>query len=177
MLERIIIAGAGGQGSVLLGKLMALTAMDIFPHITFFPAYGAEVRGGASHCQVVMSSTEIASPCAEQADALILMNQHDAAGFVAQLAPKGLAVVNSSLCHIRQVPRGRRLVSIPASAMADQLGSPRSANIVMLGALLRHKPLFSMAAAEQTIRKLPSGAPGMLEINLRALQAGHQAAG
>ena len=75
MLERVLIAGSGGQGVVLIGRIVATVALPRVPHITFFPSYGAEVRGGTSHCQVVLSSDEISSPLSERFDSLILMNQ------------------------------------------------------------------------------------------------------
>ncbi len=173
MLERIIIAGAGGQGVILLGKLVARMAVGKVPHATFFPAYGAEVRGGVAHCEVILSSREIASPCAEQADVIVLMNQHGAQEMLQRLAPDGLALVNSSLCRVSARP-GQTLVNLPASTLADQTGSPRSANMIMLGALLRRKPLFPVKDVEQAVRANFSGAgqAGLLAINLRALQAG-----
>ena len=64
MLERLLIAGSGGQGIVLIGRMLASVAVKNIPHVTFFPAYGAEVRGGTSNCQVVLSTKEIASPVA-----------------------------------------------------------------------------------------------------------------
>ncbi len=169
MLERVIIAGAGGQGVILLGKLIARMAVGKVPHVTFFPAYGAEVRGGTAHCEVILSSREIASPCAEQADILILMNQHGAQEMVHRLAPGGLALVNSSLCRVAVRP-GQTLADLPASNLADQAGSPRSANLVMLGALLRRKSWFTDREVEQAIRDSFAGA--VLDVNLRALQAG-----
>jgi len=173
MLERIIIAGAGGQGIILLGKLIARVAAGRVPHVTFFPAYGAEVRGGASHCEVILSAREIASPCAERADILILMNQHGATEVLNRLAPSGLALINSSLCHVAARP-GQTLIAIPASALADKAGNPRAANLVMLGAFLRHKPLFKTTDLEQAIRKNFAGAgqAELLAVNLRALHAG-----
>ena len=169
MLERIIIAGAGGQGIILLGKLIARIAALKTPYVTFFPAYGVEVRGGSAHCEVIFSSREIASPCAEQTDTLILMNQHGAQEMVNRLTSDGLALVNSSLCQVTVRP-GQTMISLPATAMADQAGSIRSANLVMLGALLRHKPWFTVAEAEQIIGDWFSGP--VKDVNLRALQAG-----
>ncbi|MCG2661765.1 MAG: 2-oxoacid:acceptor oxidoreductase family protein, partial [Kiritimatiellae bacterium] len=70
MHERILIAGSGGQGVVSLGKLLARLAAETIQHVTFFPAYGAEVRGGTSNCQVILSANEIAAPIAEMFDSM-----------------------------------------------------------------------------------------------------------
>ena len=78
MLERLLIAGSGGQGVLTIGKILARVAVDQVPHLTFFPDYGAEVRGGTSHCEVILSSDEIASPLAETVDSCIIMNEPSA---------------------------------------------------------------------------------------------------
>ena len=175
MLERIIISGAGGQGVILLGKLIARVAVaKNMPHVTFFPAYGAEVRGCAAQCEVIMSAHEIASPCAEQADTLILMNRHGAADFMRRLAPGGLALINSSLCRIMPRPDSKLcVVQAPASELADKVGNPRAANMVMLGLLLRRKPFFEVEIVETAIRGvLAESHADLLKINLKAFHAG-----
>lgn len=172
MLERIMMAGSGGQGVMSLGKLFARVAVDTVPYVTFFPAYGTEVRGGTSHCQVILSSSEIASPLAEQFDSLLVMNKQSAGRFLAQLDPRGLAIVNRSLCEVDEEPR---LVPVHATEIADRLGNPRATNLVMLGALLARKPLVSPEAVRDAIAAGFAGAKGALaDSNLRAFQAGLQ---
>ncbi len=173
MLEHIIIAGAGGQGVILLGKLIARAALAKIPYITFFPAYGAEVRGGASYCEVIFADQEIASPCAERAENLILMNQLGAEEVLSKLTPNGLVLTNSCLCKITPLP-GQTLAEIPASLLADQAGNPRVANLIMLGALLRRKPLFAYSDLEKVICENFAGPKhaDMLKVNLQALRMG-----
>lgn len=170
MLERILIAGAGGQGVVTIGKMLARAALDAYPFITFFPSYGAEVRGGPSYCQVILSSREIASPLAEKFDAILAMNQVAAERFIALIEPQGLAIANSTLC---KTSLDRRFVGIQATRIADQLGNVKAANLVMLGALLARKPVVSPARMEKTIRNSFAGLPpALLKINLQAFSRG-----
>jgi 2-oxoglutarate ferredoxin oxidoreductase subunit gamma len=170
MLERVLIAGSGGQGIVLAGKLLASAAVRIVPHVTFFPAYGAEVRGGVSNCQVMLSSSEIASPLAEQFDSLLLMTEESIRRYLANLAENSLVVVNSSLC--RTVP-SHGAAAVPATDLADTMGDARAANLIMLGVLLRHKPLVTSACMEEQLRCIFAGkGPAVLERNLRAFRAG-----
>ena len=63
MIERVIIAGSGGQGIMLLGKVIAQAALSKGYQVSWFPTYGAEVRGGAAYCMVIISSEDIPSPC------------------------------------------------------------------------------------------------------------------
>ncbi|MFO7899550.1 MAG: 2-oxoacid:acceptor oxidoreductase family protein, partial [Planctomycetota bacterium] len=72
MRERAIMAGFGGQGLMFLGKLTVKTMMDEGMQVTYFPSYGAEVRGGTANCHVIVSSDEIASPMVEEADTLVV---------------------------------------------------------------------------------------------------------
>lgn len=170
MLERVLIAGSGGQGIVFLGKLLAHLAVDTLPHVTFFPCYGAEVRGGTSNCQIILSSQTIASPLAEVFDSLLLMNQQSADRFFPLLADRGIALINRSLCDI---PGTSRVIRIPATELADQLGNVRAANLVMLGAWLKHKPLISPAVVEKVIaHHIPDISPDLIAINIKAFQAG-----
>ena len=97
MTERIIIAGAGGQGIMLLGKILATSIMEENKFVTWLPSYGAEVRGGTAHCLVVVSDEEIGSPYIKEADALIVMNSPSLMKFKGRLKNKGLLIANSSL--------------------------------------------------------------------------------
>jgi 2-oxoglutarate ferredoxin oxidoreductase subunit gamma len=170
MLERILIAGSGGQGIILLGKLLARLATESIPHVTFFPSYGAEVRGGTSNCQIILSSDEIASPVAEQFDSLLIMNQQSAARFLPGLAPAGLAVFNESLCH---PANDKRVAPVKATEIADRLGNVRAANFVMLGAWFKRKPVLPQAAIERQIRdSFADAKAALIELNLKAFQTG-----
>lgn len=175
MHERILIAGSGGQGIVFLGKLLAGLAAETIEHVTFFPAYGAEVRGGTSNCQVILSANEIAAPIAETFDSLLVMNQQSAEHFLPALEPNGLAIINQSLCS---VPASDRHLLIAATEIADRLGNIKAANLVMLGAWLRSKPLFAPQTVENTIAAHFRGAPqALVTTNIEAFRAGLAKAG
>lgn len=175
MHERILMAGAGGQGIMLIGKVFATAAMRHVPNLTFFPCYGAEVRGGSSYCQIILSSDEISSPLAETFDAMILMNQESTDRFLPKLRAGGLAVLNSTLAAAGPGPG---LLALPATARAQQLGSTRMANFVALGALLGTLPVLPPASVEAVVRETFTGRdPALSEANIRALHAGLEAAG
>lgn len=170
MRERILIAGSGGQGIILVGKILATLAMRNVPHLTFFPSYGAEVRGGVSHCQIILSSDEIASPVSKRLDTLMIMNQASSDAFRSRLEPGGLLIINRSLC---KVPDGGDVLAPPASEMANDLGEARSANFIMLGVYASRRPLVRPADAEAAIeRTFGQKNRTALDVNLRAFRAG-----
>ncbi len=171
MIERILIAGTGGQGIVTIGKMLAKAAVDTYPYVTFFPSYGAEVRGGTSYCQVIMSTSEISSPLAEKFDTVLAMNQQAAERFIAFIEQKGLAIANSTMCKVSNLDW--HFIMIQATKIADQLGNVKAANLVMLGAMLARKSVVSLSKMEKTIRSGFSGLPNaMSKVNLHAFYWG-----
>lgn len=170
MLERLLIAGSGGQGIVLTGKLLAAAAVKTHRHITFFPCYGAEVRGGTSNCQIILSDEEIASPLVEQHDSLILMNQASAVKFASKLKRRSLLIINSSLC---KNVRAAGAVRIPATEIANGLGDVCAANFVMLGAYLSRRTVVPPQEIEMAAEQALAGkSRAILELNIKAFRTG-----
>jgi len=169
MHERLLIAGSGGQGVIVLGKLLAAAAVNHVPHVTFFPSYGVEVRGGTSNCQVVLSSREIASPVSEQFDSVIILNRASAEKFLPQLDPDGLAVVNLQ----GDDPDSPGALTIRATEMANELGNVRAANFILLGVYLARKPLVPLDDVEAGMRNIFAHKnPKVLALNIQALHTG-----
>lgn len=129
----VLIAGFGGQGVISAGKILARTALHEGRHTTYFPSYGAEVRGGTAHCFVKISDCPIDSPLIESLDIAIILNQPSWIKFSPKLK-RGVAVVNSNLCPAVSVPRAVKLASLPLKRIAAECGDIRSANLAALGA-------------------------------------------
>ncbi len=161
----IIISGAGGQGVMFIGKMLAKLAVDAYPHVTFIPSYGAEVRGGTSNCQVRLSQEPIATPLVEKATLLVLANQPSVDRFMPMLAEGGTAFVNSSMASAASVGQASGLSSeavkatggthagklpvvleIPATQTALEIGDVQATNVVLLAALLARTGIIDRAA-------------------------------
>jgi 2-oxoglutarate ferredoxin oxidoreductase subunit gamma len=176
LYEEIVIAGFGGQGIILVGKLLAQTAMRAGVEVTYMPSYGAEVRGGTANCMIVISDRQVACPVVGRPNSLIAMNKASLAKFGPQLKPGGLLVFNSSLVHGEpQIDPSIEAVGIPADDIAVELGSPKSANMVMLGAYLGKRNHFT---AEQVGQAMPDVLAQRLHktipVNLQAVRRGAQ---
>lgn len=172
---RIKIAGFGGQGILLLGQLLAESAMRSNYYTTWLPSYGPEMRGGTANCHVNISDTRIGSPMVAESDVLIAMNLPSLDKFEDEVRKDGAIFVNSSLIE-RQVKRTDvETIYVPATEIADELGQTKVANVVMLGAYLGASGLLSvesvMAAAESAIKRKE-----FMEINRKALQRGIESA-
>ena len=160
LYEEMVMAGFGGQGIVLAGKLLAQTAMRAGLEVTYMPSYGAEVRGGTANCMVIVSNKPIACPVVSAPNSLVICNKASLSKFAPRLRPGGLLVFNSSLIQsVHSVPEGVEVVGVPAEEIAIEAGSPKSANMVMLGAYLGKRGHLSPAASRRGPARHPGRAP------------------
>ncbi len=175
MMDKVIIAGFGGQGVMFLGKVLAYTGMDSDLELLWIPSYGPEMRGGTANCSVVLSDAEINSPVIDLADAAIVMNMPAYEKFAPKVKPGGVLIVNSSLADIADDRDDIKVVKVPATDIANELGAPTIGNMVCLGALLPHLSLVDSEKIEKVMTKLTKKRPQMLEVNMTAIKRGMDA--
>ena len=172
MTEKIIIAGSGGQGIMLLGKVLAEAAMKEDKFVTWLPAYGAEVRGGTAHCMVVVSDEEIGSPYIERADTLIIMNAPSLEKFKDRVKNKGLLVINSSLVP-KYADSRMNLSQHPFTDIAIKLGNIKIANMAALGCFVARKKIVRLDTVSRAISDIaPESKKDLIGINKKALLEG-----
>jgi len=175
MEERIVLAGFGGQGVLLIGKLLALTGMAEGKHVSWVPSYGPEMRGGTANCIVIISDEEISSPLALVQDSVIAMNKPSLEKFEDSIKPNGFLILNSSLIDIKPKRSDLNIVSVPANELAEKkAGNAKSANMVMLGAYIAATGKLKMESVQRAIENemKKSGKEKFLEANLKALKLG-----
>ena len=180
--EEVIIAGFGGQGIILAGRLLAQTAMKAGKEVTFMPSYGAEMRGGTANSMVIIADCAIASPLVTRPDSAIVMNKASLNKFAPRIKNNGLLVMNSSLidpaAFLREQEAGDvdesiDILAVPADNIAVELGSQKSANMVAIGAYLQRRGLFGPdAAAESLPDVLAKRYHKTLSVNTEALRRG-----
>jgi 2-oxoglutarate ferredoxin oxidoreductase subunit gamma len=175
MTTRVIMAGFGGQGVVLIGTLLAHAGMVEGQHTTYFPSYGAEMRGGTANCSVIVSDAEIASPVVTRPDCIVAMNVASLDKFESSVRPGGTIFINSSLVEQRVKRQDLTEIRIPANQIAEELGSPRAANMVMLGGLIKKTGAVKLDSAIQSLSKvLSERAMALLDLNIKALGKGFE---
>lgn len=173
MIEKVIIAGAGGQGIMLLGKVLAQAVMRENKYVTWLPSYGAEVRGGAAYCMVVISDTEISSPYINPADTLIIMNAPSLERFKNWAKFKGLLIVNSSLARCNIDKKNLQILEYPFTDIAVKLGNIKVANMVALGCYLANKKIIDVKNVFKVMEEIaPPDRKDLIEINKKALREG-----
>jgi 2-oxoglutarate ferredoxin oxidoreductase subunit gamma len=147
----LIVAGFGGQGVLLIGRLLAYGGMSEGREVTWIPSYGPEMRGGTANCTVIISDQPIGSPIVEHPDIALVLNQPSYDKYAPLVKPGGLLLVNSSLV-VQTDPRSDITVAqVAASQLAEACGVKRSVNIAMLGALLGVRPIIAPESAERAI--------------------------
>ncbi len=171
--ENIIVAGFGGQGIMMLGKIIAQAGMLSGLNVTWIPKYGAEVRGGTAHCMVKVSSEEIASPLIVSPDSLVVMNKPSIIKFEESVKSGGSVVINSSLCDYNIIRNDLFVKVIPATEIASDIGDIKGANMVALGALLKLRPFLELKDVVSALKDiLPPYRHKYIPLNEKALYEG-----
>lgn len=173
MMDKVILAGFGGQGVMFLGKVLAYAGMGSDLELCWIPSYGPEMRGGTANCSVILSDEEIHSPVIDFADAGIVLNKPAYDKFAPRIKSGGVLVVNSSLAKIENVREDITIIEIPATDMANEMGNTSIANMICLGALLPHLKLVDLAKIQKAIDSLAGKKrPDLIETNMNAINKG-----
>ncbi len=169
----IKVAGFGGQGVLLLGIVLAEMGMRENLEVSWLPSYGPEMRSGSAHCHVCLSKDRIGSPLVTHPEVLVAMNEISLRKFAPSVAPGGLILYNRDSLPENFTCEQARIECVPASEIADKLGSSKVANVIMLGALLEETECMSPETAMQVIESEVKK-PHLLEVNRQALEAGRK---
>lgn len=175
MESRLLIAGFGGQGVMLIGQLLGYASCKAGKYVTYLPSYGAEQRGGTANCTVIISDKEIGSPAAASLDVLIAMNEPSLVRFLPLVKPGGVVLVNSSVIELKVDRTDVQTYYIPANQIAEGLGTAKVANIVMLGAYLNKTGLLTLEQIQETIQMKLARKASLFETNKAALRKGVEA--
>ena len=156
-----------------MGNMVANTAMLEGRYVTYFPSYGVEVRGGTANCTVAVSDEEIASPVASEPDFVVAMNQPSFARFQSILQSGGLICVNSSIVDTSSARHDIEVLSVPTTELAEQIGSVKVANMILLGAFIRASSIISYDFMIKNLAQiLGEGKSNLIKLNKQALELG-----
>ncbi len=159
----IRIAGAGGQGIILAGIILAEAGIIQDLCVSQSQKYGPETRGGNSISEVILSDTEVYFPQSTELDVLIALTQLACDRNLPDMKEGGLVIVDSEAV---QRVLWEKTISIPFGEIARKVGEERAINIAALGSLVPFCPLIDRRALTRAIaNRLP---PAKLEVNLQA---------
>jgi 2-oxoglutarate ferredoxin oxidoreductase subunit gamma len=176
MVNEILIAGFGGQGIMLMGKLLAYGAIYQGLEVTFYPSYGPEMRGGTANCTVVISDQRIGSPVRNEFAYLMAMNQVSVDKFSERIKPGGVIVYNATLVESLPERKDVKIVKIPANQIAMEIENPQVANMVAIGGLIHELKIISQESLKKgLVRVLPQHRHNLIPLNEQAIQKGFEA--
>lgn len=172
--KTIFIAGFGGQGVLLIGQMLAYAAMYEGKEVTWMPSYGPEMRGGTANCTVVISDAPVASPLVtKDFDVLIAMNSPSLTKFEGALKTGSDLFINTSIVDIEPTRTDVNVYRIDCNRIAEeQVGNPKSANMVMLGGIIQITNAVSLDIMNTVFEKTMTGKKTkFIDSNVKALNA------
>jgi len=173
MIVKTIFSGFGGQGVLMMGISLANSAMNKGYHVTYLPAYGAEMRGGTANCTVALGDEEIASPVASEPNYLIVMNAPSLFSFQNKVTSGGTIFLNSSIIKDRPNRQDVKVFCVPCADMALELGNSRVANIIMMGAFIKKSGVVSPDIYLKSLESIMgSKKKSLAEVNRKAFAVG-----
>lgn len=170
MIESLISAGFGGQGVLLIGRVLSHAAIKEELNVTWIPSYGPEMRGGTANCTVVISDKEIGSPIIHNPKTVIVMNLPSFKKFEPRV--KEVLIVNASLVN-EKTSRSIKEFRIPMNKIAQDLGNEIVANMVALGAYIEIKKIVKVESVFNALKEvLPEKRHHLIPLNENAIIKG-----
>ncbi|KJS20111.1 MAG: 2-oxoacid:ferredoxin oxidoreductase subunit gamma [Clostridiaceae bacterium BRH_c20a] len=171
-MHELLLAGFGGQGVMLMGKILAYAGMKEKKQVMFIPSYGSEMRGGTANCSVILSDEEIDAPVVSKPTVLVAMNTPSFDKFEASVKENGIIILNSSLITREEIRENVKVIKVPASDIAKELGNERIINMVLLGALVAATNCVKVDSIMASLKEiLPPHRHDLLPLNQKAIEA------
>jgi 2-oxoglutarate ferredoxin oxidoreductase subunit gamma len=168
MRKEIRIAGFGGQGIVLAGRILGEAAINAGFKAVQTQSYGPESRGGAARSEVVISDKKIDYPRVMEADILVALSQPSYDKYHDDVKKNTMVIVDANLVESHD----KKLKKVQFTKIADSLGKKIVANIVMLGYLTAILDVVPKKKMSETIKNnIPKGTE---KINLKAFEEGYK---
>lgn len=170
--HKLIIAGFGGQGVMLIGQMIAYAGMLEGKEVTWMPSYGPEMRGGTANCTVVVSDKKICSPIVTEATAVVAMNLPSLRKFEQFVKPGGQLFVNASLVKEESSRNDIEIYNVDANEIALSLNNDKVSNMVILGAIIKMTGVVKPDSIEKVMDKIfKDKKADFLPLNKNALKA------
>ena len=173
MTTKFLIAGFGGQGVLFAGKCLAYEGLYDGKQVSWLPSYGPEMRGGTANCSVILSDEPVGSPIVSNPDVLIAMNLPSLDKYEETIEKGGKVFVDSTLISRKVVRKDIDAFYIPATKLAQELGIPTLANMLIIGKMIKETGIVTLEKACEAMKKVVSARhQDLLDANIKALNAG-----
>ena len=173
MKKEIIIAGFGGQGVLLMGKILAYAGLLEGKEVSWMPSYGPEQRGGTANVTVILSDERISSPVLNQYDIAIILNQPSMDKFEDKIKPGGILIYDGYGIHTLTDRTDITIYRVDAMDTATEMKNEKAFNMLILGGLLQVQPMVHIENVLLGLKKsLPERHHHLLPMNEAAIHKG-----
>jgi len=172
-IHEIVFAGFGGQGVLSMGKILAYAGLREGYEVCWLPSYGPEMRGGTANCSVIISSKKISSPISTSYDAGVILNQPSLDKFENEIKPGGLLIYEEADILTKPKRKDIKVFGLTAFAEAQKLQVKQVANMIVLGALIKHSNIVKIESVLRALKDvLPTRHHHLIPVNKKALLLG-----
>lgn len=173
MKAEIVIAGFGGQGVLSMGKILAYSGLMEDKEVTWMPAYGPEQRGGTANVTVILSDEKISSPILNSYDIAVVLNQQSLDKFESKVKPGGVLIYDNYGIHRAPERKDLDVYNVNAMEATFELKNDKAYNMVVLGALLKVRPVVTLESVLKGLKKsLPERHHNLIPLNEEAIKKG-----
>lgn len=174
MEVEVMLSGIGEQGVQLVAKILVSAAVAEDRYVMLSTEIGGEMRGGLSVSTVVVADASIQSaPVIDETSSAVVYHNKFSEKVIEKLRPNAVVMVNSSIFEGEPEGRGLQIFPVPATAIAQEMGLPMTAGLVMLGAYNQIAGIVSLESLLEAVhREVPSYRTQHIEGNIKALQVG-----
>lgn len=176
MQQEVQFAGFGGQGIMVMGQILAQSAMLAQSEVVWIPSYGPEMRGGTAYCTVVIGDRPIGSPIIRNPKHLVAMNRPSLEKFAPTVKPGGVVFINSSIITVDAGRDDVDVLKVPIIEIARDLGNVKAANIVALAAFVARSKIVDFELLREAVREKFAAKEKLIPLNMKALEEGRKAA-
>ena len=170
------LAGSGGDGAQTAAMLIARAAINEGFDATCIPSYGPESRGGTSYADVHVAEEEVLNPGSHDPQILLAFNAPSLAKFGPSVRKNGYIIYDSSVVNeLPELDPSIKLIPVPFTGIATDLGKAVVKNIVALGALQAATNLFPKETMLSAIRIALKDKCALIPLNEEAFAWGIKA--
>ena len=173
MNKEMIFAGFGGQGVMLMGQILAYAGMLEGQQVSWFPAYGPEMRGGTANCSIIIGDEPVGTPIVTEPSVVVAKDLPSLDKFEPMLHADGTLLINSSLIDRKPHRTDVKTHYVPCNDIAQELGNLKVANMVMVGAIIAASGVVNIDSVITVLaKKIFKNKPKVMPINEQAIRRG-----
>ena len=156
-----------------MGKILAYSGLMEDKEVTWMPAYGPEQRGGTANVTVILSDEKISSPILNSYDIAVVLNQQSLDKFESKVKPGGVLIYDNYGIHRAPERKDIEVYNVNAMEATFELKNDKAYNMVVLGALLKVRPIVTLESVLKGLKKsLPERHHNLIPLNEEAIKKG-----